>query len=302
MQCGDRPLRALPARADARLPRRAGLPVERARAVAARSGSSDGGAEKQTLAVWKFSSCDGCQLSLLDCEDELLTLAERRRARLLPRGDARDRRGPVRRLARRGLDHDAARRRADPRGPPAVARARHDRRVRDGRRHPGAAQLRRRRRLHRRSSTPRRTTSARWPRRRRSARTCRSTSSSTAARSTSASCSRSSTPTSTAGARACAPHSVCVECKRRGTVCVTVAHGTPCLGPVTHAGCGALCPAYHRGCYGCFGPMETPNTAALSAAHGRARVRRRRPRPRLPDLQRGRPRRSRRRPTRHERE
>ena len=58
--------------------------------------------------------------------------------------------------------------------------------------------------------------------------------------------------------------SVCMECKRRGTVCVTVAHGTPCLGPVTHAGCGALCPAYHRGCYGCFGPMETPNTGSLA--------------------------------------
>jgi sulfhydrogenase subunit delta len=57
--------------------------------------------------------------------------------------------------------------------------------------------------------------------------------------------------------------SVCTECKSRGIVCVTVAHGTPCLGPVTHAGCGALCPAYNRGCYGCFGPMETPNTAAL---------------------------------------
>lgn len=58
-------------------------------------------------------------------------------------------------------------------------------------------------------------------------------------------------------------HSVCIECKRRGTVCVTVAHGTPCLGPVTHAGCGALCPAYDRGCYGCFGPMESPNTESL---------------------------------------
>ncbi len=60
-------------------------------------------------------------------------------------------------------------------------------------------------------------------------------------------------------------YSVCVECKRRGNVCVTVAHGTPCLGPVTHAGCGAICPAHDRGCYGCFGPMETPNTASLSA-------------------------------------
>ena len=58
--------------------------------------------------------------------------------------------------------------------------------------------------------------------------------------------------------------SVCMECKRRGNVCVTVAHGTPCLGPVTHAGCGALCPAYDRGCYGCFGPAETTNTISLS--------------------------------------
>jgi len=61
------------------------------------------------------------------------------------------------------------------------------------------------------------------------------------------------------------PHSVCVECKQRGTVCVMVAQGTPCLGPVTQVGCGALCPAYARGCYGCFGPKETPNTASLSA-------------------------------------
>jgi sulfhydrogenase subunit delta len=67
------------------------------------------------------------------------------------------------------------------------------------------------------------------------------------------------------------PHSVCLECKARGLVCVMVrapegaAHGTPCLGPVTHAGCGALCPAYSRGCFGCFGPKEMPNTASLSA-------------------------------------
>ncbi len=59
-------------------------------------------------------------------------------------------------------------------------------------------------------------------------------------------------------------YSVCIECKLRGNVCVMTAHGTPCLGPVTHAGCGALCPAYHRGCYGCFGPMEGPNTTSLS--------------------------------------
>jgi sulfhydrogenase subunit delta len=57
--------------------------------------------------------------------------------------------------------------------------------------------------------------------------------------------------------------SVCTECKRRGLTCVMVADGTPCLGPVTHAGCGALCPAYRRGCFGCFGPTSAPNVPAL---------------------------------------
>jgi len=60
-------------------------------------------------------------------------------------------------------------------------------------------------------------------------------------------------------------HSVCLECKRAGITCVMVAKGTPCLGPVTQAGCGALCPGFDRGCYGCFGPMETPNTDSLAA-------------------------------------
>jgi sulfhydrogenase subunit delta len=60
-------------------------------------------------------------------------------------------------------------------------------------------------------------------------------------------------------------HSVCVDCKRRGNVCVTVAQGLPCLGPLTQTGCGALCPAYNRGCYGCFGPMESPNPDSLVA-------------------------------------
>jgi coenzyme F420-reducing hydrogenase gamma subunit len=60
------------------------------------------------------------------------------------------------------------------------------------------------------------------------------------------------------------PASVCMECKRHGTVCVMVAHGTPCLGPVTHAGCEALCPSYARGCFGCYGPKETPNTSSIA--------------------------------------
>lgn len=67
-------------------------------------------------------------------------------------------------------------------------------------------------------------------------------------------------------------HSVCMECKRRGTVCVMVAQGIPCLGPVTHAGCGAICPSYNRGCYGCFGPMESPNADSLSTGWTRLGV------------------------------
>jgi sulfhydrogenase subunit delta len=54
-------------------------------------------------------------------------------------------------------------------------------------------------------------------------------------------------------------HSVCLDCKRRGTVCVAVAQGIVCLGPITQTGCGAICPSYDRGCYGCFGPAAQPN-------------------------------------------
>jgi coenzyme F420-reducing hydrogenase gamma subunit len=59
-------------------------------------------------------------------------------------------------------------------------------------------------------------------------------------------------------------YSVCMKCKRSGNVCIMVAKGVPCLGPVTQSGCGALCPRFGRGCFGCFGPMESPNTAALT--------------------------------------
>jgi coenzyme F420-reducing hydrogenase gamma subunit len=58
-------------------------------------------------------------------------------------------------------------------------------------------------------------------------------------------------------------YSVCVDCKRKGNVCVLVSQGIPCIGPVTQAGCGALCPGFNRGCFGCYGPMENANPDSL---------------------------------------
>lgn len=57
---------------------------------------------------------------------------------------------------------------------------------------------------------------------------------------------------------------VCMECKRQNAVCVLVAKGMPCMGPVTQTGCGALCPSFGRGCYSCYGPAETLNSASLA--------------------------------------
>lgn len=69
-----------------------------------------------------------------------------------------------------------------------------------------------------------------------------------------------------AGSRPHVPdHALCLDCKRRGLVCVVVARGSPCMGPVTTTGCGVLCPAHDRPCYGCFGPAVEPNTASLAA-------------------------------------
>ncbi|WJW74421.1 sulfhydrogenase subunit delta [Thiohalobacter sp. IOR34] len=56
---------------------------------------------------------------------------------------------------------------------------------------------------------------------------------------------------------------LCLDCKRRGRVCTLVSRGAPCLGPVTRSGCGAICPAFGRDCYGCFGPAENANPAGL---------------------------------------
>ncbi len=59
-------------------------------------------------------------------------------------------------------------------------------------------------------------------------------------------------------------YSVCVECKRRGTPCIMVSEGKACIGPVTQAGCNAICPSINRGCFGCYGPCESPNTDSLA--------------------------------------
>jgi coenzyme F420-reducing hydrogenase gamma subunit len=218
---------------------------------------------KPTLAVWKFASCDGCQLSLLDCEDELLALAgeveiayflEARRATVAGPYDLSLVEGSV------TTEHDAQR-------------------------------IREVRASSRKLVTIGACATAGGVQALRNFADVNEFVSVVYASPEYISTLDTSTPISahvpvdfelhgcpidkgqllevlTAFLHGRRPNiastSVCTECKRRGNVCVMVAHGTPCLGPVTHAGCGALCPSYDRGCFGCFGPMETPNTVSLT--------------------------------------
>lgn len=217
---------------------------------------------KPTLAVWKFASCDGCQLSLLDCEDELLALADvidiahfseaTRRSRPGPydlslvegsisTADDAERIKDVRRNSRRLITIGAC---ATAGGIQAL---RNDRDL-DGflnavypypeyidalkASKPIADYVAVDYELHGCPVNKRQllevVTAFLHGRR----------------------------PTISSA-------SVCMECKARGAMCVMVAGDTPCLGPVTRAGCGAICPAYARGCYGCFGPSDNANTAPL---------------------------------------
>jgi coenzyme F420-reducing hydrogenase gamma subunit len=218
---------------------------------------------KPKLAVWKFASCDGCQLSLLDCEDELLALA-----------------GEVE------VAHFLEASRATVRGPYDLSlvegsvTTRHD-----------AERIREVRAVSKRLVTIGACATAGGIQALRNFRDVHEFISIVYARPEYIDTLETSTPIADHvrvdfELRGCPvnkaqllevigaflhgrrpntpPHSVCLECKLRGTVCVMVAHGTPCLGPVTQAGCGAICPAYHRGCYGCFGPQETPNTPSLA--------------------------------------
>jgi coenzyme F420-reducing hydrogenase gamma subunit len=219
---------------------------------------------KQTLAVWKFSSCDGCQLSLLDCEDELLMLADRLQIAYFLEASSATVEGPYDVSLVEGsitTPHDAERIQEVRRRSRALITI-------------GACATTGGIQALRNFADVEDFTSIVY------------------ASPDYISTLDTSTPISAHvpvdfELNGCPinkrqlleviaahlarrrphvhPHSVCVECKLRGTVCVMVAHGTACLGPVTHAGCGAICPAYDRGCYGCYGPMETPNTASLNA-------------------------------------
>jgi coenzyme F420-reducing hydrogenase gamma subunit len=216
------------------------------------------------LAVWKFASCDGCQLSLLGCEDELLTLAEVIEIANFPEASSAVAEGPYDLSLVEGSITTA-----------------HD-----------AERIRTVRRQSRHLITIGACATAGGIQALKNFANADDFVAAVYASPQYISTLATSTPISAhvpvdyelhgcpidkgqlievisaflIGRRpAIAAHSVCVECKQRGTVCVMI-QGTPCLGPVTHAGCGAICPSFRRGCYGCFGPMETPNTASLARA------------------------------------
>lgn len=219
--------------------------------------------DRPTLAVWKFASCDGCQLTLLDCEDELLAIAGAIDIAYFPEATSGEVAGPYTLSLVEGsitTRHDAARIR--------VVREQSETLVTIGAcATAGGIQALRN-----------------WAGSGEFASIVYPEPGWLDALETSTSiadhvevdfelrgCPISKTQlleTIDAFLHRRTPHlpthSVCMECKWRGTPCVMVAGGTPCMGPVTQAGCGAICPAYGRGCYGCFGPAETANVEALA--------------------------------------
>jgi len=220
-------------------------------------------ARKPKLAVWKFASCDGCQLSLLDCEDELLAVAEAVEIAYFPEATRAVVKGPYDLSLVEGsitTPHDAGRIRevrAASRTLVAIGACATAGGIQALRNFRDVDELR----------------ALVYPR----PEYIDTLSTSTAlAEHVKVDCELRGCPIAKPqlleavsaflnGRRPSLPaHSVCVECKRRGTVCLLVARNVPCLGPVTQAGCDALCPSFARGCFGCFGPMEAPNTAALA--------------------------------------
>lgn len=220
------------------------------------------GKRKPKLAVWKFASCDGCQLSLLDCEDELLAVAGEVDIAYFPEASRRVAGGPYDVSLVEGsitTAHDAERIHKVRRASKCLVTI-------------GACATAGGIQALRNFSDIRQFISAVYP----SPDYIETLNKSTPiADHIPVDMELRGCPINKyqlvellcallAGRRPNLPtYSVCVECKRRGTVCIMVACGIPCLGPVTQAGCGALCPSYRRGCYGCFGPKETPNTDSL---------------------------------------
>jgi coenzyme F420-reducing hydrogenase gamma subunit len=229
---------------------------------------------RPTLAVWKFASCDGCQLTLLDCEDELLGLTERVRI------DHFLEMTPV-----EGTGGERAR--PDGRGPYDLSLVEGSITTAED-----AERIQHIRSVSRYLVTIGACATAGGIQALRNFAEVDEFLAAVYAQPEYISTLETSTPISAhvpvdfelrgcpidrrqllevitahlAGRKPRIPsHSVCFECKRRGTTCITVAHGTPCLGPVTHAGCGAICPAYGRGCYGCFGPTSRPNLRSMVA-------------------------------------
>ena len=219
---------------------------------------------KPTLAVWKFASCDGCQLSLLDCEDELLELAGAVEMANFPEASRAVAKGPYDISLVEGsitTPHDAERIHK-------IRRASHVLITIGACATSGGIQaLRNFKDVKDYISIVYATPAY-----------IETLNKSTAIRDHVVvdfelrGCPISKTQLVEVlsaylnGRKPNIPnYSVCVECKLKGNVCGLVAFGPTCLGPVTQAGCGALCPTYHRGCFGCFGPKEAANTASLAA-------------------------------------
>ncbi len=218
--------------------------------------------KRPRLAVWKFASCDGCQLSLLDCEDELLALADAVRIAQFTEASSAVENGPFDLSLVEG----------------SITTARDAERIRKVRQQSrylvtiGACATAGGIQALRNFADVREFIAAVYavP-----AYIDTLATSSPIAAHVPVDFELHGCPINKAqllevisaylaGRKPAVPaHSVCIDCKLSGTVCVMV-QGIPCLGPVTHAGCGAICPAFRRGCYGCYGPMESPNTTALA--------------------------------------
>ena len=225
--------------------------------------------DKPKLAVWKFASCDGCQLTLLDCEDELLAVAEAVTIAYFPEATSKVVEGPYDVSLVEGsitTPHDAERIqevRAASRVVVTIGACATAGGIQALRNFGDVADFARavyaRPELIATLATS--TAIAQHIRVDYELRGCPIDK-------------RQLIEVLTALVHGRQPrlpsHSVCMDCKRRGIVCVMVAHGTPCLGPVTHTGCGALCPHYTRGCYGCFGPMDSAEPHALAPVLGKS--------------------------------